>query len=232
MDDVLKEIKNKISILQRQSQFELRSEDAVILTNVVNSLDMMPQVQQIIRGQSDVHRHRSEHFSEKIADLQTQLIMVQKEQQQNSERKRQLDVIDVIASKTAKKDGKKARIQKIGRQTAVDQQAQQAQLQATARFLPNSPHSMSPHALAGPFLVGPESISAWHGPAGVPSYVINQAPRPAIYSPHSIHSTTSDRLSDQGVHQSANHLAGHLSTCSIQSSPERPVTTRSPLPPK
>ena len=121
----------------------------------------MPQVQQIIRGQSDVHRHRSEHFSEKIAgesyivvvliiksifiDLQTQLIMVQKEQQQNSERKRQLDVIDVIASKTAKKDGKKARIQKIGRQTAVDQQAQQAQLQATARFLPNSPHSMSPH---------------------------------------------------------------------------------------
>ena len=72
--------------------------------------------------------------------------MVQKEQQQNSERKRQLDVIDVIASKTAKKEnGKKARIQKIGRQTAVDQQAQQqAQLQA-ARFLPNSPHSMSPH---------------------------------------------------------------------------------------
>ena len=75
-----------------------------------------------------------------MIDLQNQLQMVQKEQQQNSERKRQLDHI----SKSAKKDGKKARIQKIGRQTAVDQQAA---LQATtARFLPNSPHSMSPHS--------------------------------------------------------------------------------------
>lgn len=244
MDDVLKEIMNKIFILQRQSQIELRSEDAVILTNIVNSLDMMPQVQQIIRGQQDIHGQRSEAIESKLADLQTQYKAAQKEHQQNLERKRQLDVIDVIASKTAKKDGKKARIQKIGRQPAVDQQAQ-LQAATAARFLPNSPHSMSPHALAGPFLVGPESLSAWHSPAAVPSYVINQATaaaaaataaashRQTIYSPHSIHSTTSDRLSDQGGAQAAAaHLAGHLSTCSIQSSPERPVTTRSPLPPK
>lgn len=245
MDDVLKEIMNKIFILQRQSQIELRSEDAVILTNIVNSLDMMPQVQQIIRGQQDIHGQRSEAIESKLADLQTQYKAAQKEHQQNLERKRQLDVIDVIASKTAKKDGKKARIQKIGRQPAVDQQAQMQAAATAARFLPNSPHSMSPHALAGPFLVGPESLSAWHSPAAVPSYVINQATaaaaaataaashRQTIYSPHSIHSTTSDRLSDQGGAQAAAaHLAGHLSTCSIQSSPERPVTTRSPLPPK
>lgn len=81
MDDVLKEIMNKIFILQRQSQIELRSEgiyqleshfsnfipDAVILTNIVNSLDMMPQVQQIIRGQQDIHGQRSEAIESKLA---------------------------------------------------------------------------------------------------------------------------------------------------------------------
>ena len=41
--------------------------DAVVLTNIVNSLDMMPQVQEIIRGQSDMLDQRNKQFSDTFA---------------------------------------------------------------------------------------------------------------------------------------------------------------------
>lgn len=239
LDDVLQEIKNRITILEStissRGQGNLRPEDSVSLQNIVNSLDMMPQIKTRLAGRKEQMNQRSLAVSESVADLRTRLDLAMREEKALAERKRQLDKTLATAPADNQKGRKKPRIVKLARQPAIEHPA--------AR--PNFVHSPHPVNLNGPIFIpdGINAMAAWHNIPGQlrtasdvqyvrAPYITHvplqtQPPHPGSPSP-GCQAGTSTRIQEE---TQITHIRSNLVKCSIKSSPEHSTASSSPMPP-
>lgn len=148
LDDVLKEVMARLQTIQQRTRSSptINPDDAIVLTNIVNSLDLMPSVKATLASRQALLDDHTVQVSKTVQDLQQKLELAQREHEHMKCKKRTIERTLLMSAPIDKR--RKTRLVKLPRQAAIDQQR---------------PASFSPHAQLcnGQILaIGPDYASA------------------------------------------------------------------------
>lgn len=145
LEDVLKEVMTRLQTIQQRSRTtaSIIPEDAITLTNIMDSLDLMPNVKAALANRQALYGDHSVQTSKTVHDLQQKLEMAKEQHEHMKSKKRMIDrTLFLSAPITDKKRRTKL---KLPRQAAIDQQRQT---------------TYSPHAINGQILAMGQEYSS------------------------------------------------------------------------